>query len=1006
MVRPLYDSEYLYGFHDPGGEWIMLEKGIPGWVLFTEAIGFDPNDRSGRDYSSYANRNLGVMVRLNAGYKTVGTIPFERHYDDFARRCANFVRASLGARIWIIGNEPNHPIEWPGADWNFDISPPAPVSEDRFGEPITPKRYASCYRKVREAIHAVPGHENDLVLVAAVGPWNTLTKYDGNPTGDWVQYFADILKELGPDYCDGICLHAYTHGSDPNLVRSDAKMSAREFRNRHWHFRTYRDFMNAIPFSMRHLPVFITEANQGDDPWWNENNGWVRAAYGEIDDWNKNNTQKIRSLILYRWPKVGTDRWWIEGKSGVIEDFRQALEFGYRWTTTATPDTGKDLAVLWEALRSLEARYEALQKEIANARALSDRLQKRLADAKKLEADVQSAASVYERFAQLEAQVSALEQEVGEIEIPPIAGVPRPPIQDITADLPRHPEATWTERNLDSVRRIVIHHTATRASVHPEVIARFHVAQGKPGIAYHFQILGDGTIYQTERLTNTLWQVADSALNARINADSVALAFTGFFIPNRDNEPSPEQRMAAARLIAWLMQELKLEAEPESVVFGRNELGENVGSPGSTWLGGPRWKDKLLADVRSVLLSSAKPEEEIARLRAEIAQLTARVAELESQVAQIEPLKQLNAELQVEIERKQETIVRLEEYIRTKCGSAAPLPVSRPSILDIVDDLPQHPTEKYYKRTQPITTLVVHHTTGRSTLTPYDIARYHVNSRGWPGIGYHYLIAADGTIFQCQRHETHSYHVGAANGYSVAVSLIGEFMRGNLPSERQMESASHLIAWLMQELGIQGLEYVIGHKEAPQAQTACPGDQWIAGVYWKRELHARIQAWRTTKPLRYYLLFWDHGNIWAEADWRNAQNYIAHFRPTAGFSVADAMQAQHVVIVGGPAGISSQDEARLRAAGIDVHRLAGANEEETKAMLDELVANNTPWPGAPPLEEPVIAASAASLDELLEDEWYIPDWWIEQNVGPPPRPPEPADFPRARVETGLFPENR
>ena len=982
----------------------MLEKGVPGWVLFTEAIGFNPNDTSGRDYSGYANQNLGVIVRLNAGYKTVGTIPFERYYDDFARRCANFVRASLGAHIWIIGNEPNHPIEWPGADWNFDISPPAPVSPDKYGEPITPQRYATCYRKVREAIHAVSGHENDLVLIASVGPWNTLTKYDSNPTGDWVQYFADILKELGPDYCDGVTLHTYTHGADPQLVRSDEKMSAREFRNRHWHFRAYRDFMNVIPASMQHLPVFITETNQGDDPWRDENSGWVQAAYAEIDDWNKNNPQKIRSLILYRWPKVGNDRWWIDGKRGVIEDFQQALTFGYRWTT-APSEPSEDLAALWKELRALEARFEALQNEIQDARTLSGRLQQSLADAQALKDDVQEAARVHERLAALQAQVEALEQEVEDLDLPPISGVPKPPIQDIVADLPRHPEATWKQRELSSIKRIVIHHTATRTTAPPEVIAKFHVAQGKPGIAYHYQIQGDGTIYQTERLTDVLWQVANSPLNNSVNADSVALALAGFFIPERDNEPSNEQRLEAARLIAWLMQELKLDAEPEAVVFGRNELGENVGSPGSTWLGGPRWKDKLLADVRSILLSSMAPEEEIARLRAQVAQLTSRVAELEAQVGQIEPLKQQNAELQAEIDRKQETIARLEEYIRTKCGSAAPRPVPRPAILDIVDDLPKHPTKKYYKRTQPITTLVVHHTTGRSTLTPYDIARYHVNSRGWPGIGYHYLIAADGTIYQCQRNETHSYHVGVANSYSVAVSLIGEFMRGNLPTEGQMTSASHLIAWLMQELGIQDLKYVIGHKEAPKAQTACPGDQWIAGVYWKKELHARVHAWRTNKPILYYLLFWDHGDIWAETDWKNAQNYIAHFRPTTGFSVEDAMQAQHVIIVGGTAGVTSQDETRLRAAGVDVHRLAGANEAETKAMLDELVAKNTPWPGAPPVEAPVIATAAAAFDEPLEDEWYIPDWWIEQNVGPPPPPPEAAEFPRARVETGLFPES-
>ena len=80
---------------------------------------------------------------------------------------------------------------------------------------------------------------------------------------------------------------------------------------------------------MRHLPVYLTETDQ-DDGWRNENNGWVQRAYGEIDWWNKQpGNQVIRAVILYRWPNV--DKWGIEGKAGVIEDFKQAMAFKYNW---------------------------------------------------------------------------------------------------------------------------------------------------------------------------------------------------------------------------------------------------------------------------------------------------------------------------------------------------------------------------------------------------------------------------------------------------------------------------------------------------------------------------------------------------------------------------------------------------------------------------------------------------------------------------------------------------
>jgi hypothetical protein len=80
------------------------------------------------------------------------------------------------------------------------------------------------------------------------------------------------------------------------------------------------------------------------------------------------------------------------------------------------------------------------------------------------------------------------------------------------------------------------------------------------------------------------------------------------------------------------------------------------------------------------------------------------------------------------------------------------------------------------------------------------------------------------------------------------------------------------------------------------------------------------------------------------------------------------------VIVGGDAGVSGSDEARLRTAGVDVHRLAGKNETETKAMLDALVAANTPWPGAPPVapRSPELPGDAVDTP-TGPDEWTVPD---------------------------------
>ncbi|MEZ4737522.1 MAG: N-acetylmuramoyl-L-alanine amidase [Caldilineaceae bacterium] len=393
MPRPLIDSAYIYGIHEPGGEGYLTGPAEPdqvhseneeplgkGWVLFTEAIGHDPEDRSGIDFTTFSSQDLGVICRLNNGYEPHGTIPHSSQYESFARRVANFVAVSRGCKIWVIGNEMNYAVERPGIqiDWSrhksrregpaesadplrhglavrFNVLPDhsAEIRTTRAaivspGETITPERYARCYQLCRDAIHRLPGHEDDQVLVGAVAPWNTQTIYDGNANGDWVQYFRDILTLLGPKNCDGFTLHTYTHGPDPALL-ADETLLPPPFQTYHREFRAYRDFMAAVPPAMRHLPVYITETDQ-TLPWLDENSGWVQRAYAEIDAWNQQGRlegvaesgrnpqrQPIRALVLYRWPRM--DQWYIDGKLGVIADFKLAIERGYRWqgTTEAVP---------------------------------------------------------------------------------------------------------------------------------------------------------------------------------------------------------------------------------------------------------------------------------------------------------------------------------------------------------------------------------------------------------------------------------------------------------------------------------------------------------------------------------------------------------------------------------------------------------------------------------------------------------------------------------------------
>ncbi len=311
-----YFPKYIFGLHDPGGQHLMVEKNKPGWVLVTEELGADPHGPGGPDYSHLSNQGLGVIVRLNHGYGNKGTIPHSSRYDDFAQRCGNFVEGSKGCHVWVIGNEPNLAAERPGG---------------ANGQVITPELYARCYQKCRDHIHSRPGRGNDQVVVAGVAPWNVETKYPDNPSGDWVKYFRDILDRLAGQ-CDGIAIHTYTDGYALDFITNDYWQDAPSYKHLRYQFRSYVDFMHAIPEEMRSLPVYITETDQNlawkDEPGFR----WVRTAYQEIDRWNNEpSNQPIQALILYRWPLVHDQpQWAISTRPHVINDFKAAMSHEYR----------------------------------------------------------------------------------------------------------------------------------------------------------------------------------------------------------------------------------------------------------------------------------------------------------------------------------------------------------------------------------------------------------------------------------------------------------------------------------------------------------------------------------------------------------------------------------------------------------------------------------------------------------------------------------------------------
>lgn len=300
-------SPSLVGLHDR--EAVAISPSDT-WILDTIALSENP-----------ASLNYPVthhwICRVNWGYGSTGTIPLPDQDNQFIERLVRYVSESKNCRRWVIGNEPNLPREWPD------------------GREIHPKRYADFYLRCRDAIKNLSGHENDEVLIAASGPWNDQYKYAGNPTGDWIEYFVDVISFCG-SRTDGFSLHAYTHGYDKSLVISEAMMDA-PFQNRHYNFRTYRDYCAAIPNALAHLPVYITEAN-GNGAW--QAVGLMQMMAMEIEGWNKQVTDtKIKSLIFYRYPKYDAGaEYAIEGKPDVIADYLVTVTLGFQSPVVSTPE--------------------------------------------------------------------------------------------------------------------------------------------------------------------------------------------------------------------------------------------------------------------------------------------------------------------------------------------------------------------------------------------------------------------------------------------------------------------------------------------------------------------------------------------------------------------------------------------------------------------------------------------------------------------------------------------
>ena len=111
--------------------------------------------------------------------------------------------------------------------------------------------------------------------------------------------------------------------------------------------------------------------------------------------------------------------------------------------------------------------------------------------------------------------------------------------------------------------------------------------------------------------------------------------------------------------------------------------------------------------------------------------------------------------------------------------------------------------------------LVLHHAEA-SKCTVRDIHSWHLNN-GWSGIGYHYFIRKDGSIYKGRPDNTIGSHCKGSNTGSLGICFEGDYTKEIMP-QTQYKNGIELIKYLFSKYGDLA---IYGHKEL--LATECPG---------------------------------------------------------------------------------------------------------------------------------------------------------------------------------------
>lgn len=114
--------------------------------------------------------------------------------------------------------------------------------------------------------------------------------------------------------------------------------------------------------------------------------------------------------------------------------------------------------------------------------------------------------------------------------------------------------------------------------------------------------------------------------------------------------------------------------------------------------------------------------------------------------------------------------------------------------------------------------IVLHHAAA-TKCSVEDIHKWHLN-KGWAGIGYHYYVRKDGSIYRGRPENAIGAHCPGVNAKSIGICAEGNFEADTMP-EAQKQAIIELCRNIISRYNIKDIK---GHREIKA--TACPGKNY------------------------------------------------------------------------------------------------------------------------------------------------------------------------------------